>query len=233
MNVLVEARCLLIDFDGPVCTLFAGHPAAAVAGDMRLLISRHFGGELPPALAALRHDPLRILVEVAALGDERLTREVAKACREGEATAVRSAMPTAGAEEVLSAARDSGRRVGVVSNNGSDPVHDYLREHGLIRYIDGLVARVDGMHPRLLKPHPFLLERSFTATRTEPEDAVFVGDAVTDIEAGHAAGIRTIGYANKPGKHEHLTAAGADAVIGSMLTLAAALRETPVGPPPI
>jgi phosphoglycolate phosphatase-like HAD superfamily hydrolase len=38
-----------------------------------------------------------------------------------------------------------------------------------------------------------------------------------------AAGIRSIGYANKPGKREKLTAQGADVVITSMEELASTL----------
>jgi phosphoglycolate phosphatase len=43
-----------------------------------------------------------------------------------------------------------------------------------------------------------------------------VGDSITDVEAGLAADIWTIGYANKPGKDEALRDAGADAVLDSM-----------------
>jgi phosphoglycolate phosphatase len=43
------------------------------------------------------------------------------------------------------------------------------------------------------------------------------------VDAGRAAGVRTIGYANKPGKVEALSAAGADVILTSMLDLADAL----------
>jgi phosphoglycolate phosphatase-like HAD superfamily hydrolase len=50
-----------------------------------------------------------------------------------------------------------------------------------------------------------------------------VGDSVTDIEAGRAAGVATVGYANKPGKDVDL--AGADAVVTAMAELALAVRR--------
>jgi phosphoglycolate phosphatase len=56
-----------------------------------------------------------------------------------------------------------------------------------------------------------------------------VGDSVTDIEAARAAGVRSIGYANKPGKFGQLTAAGADAVVTEMAALAAALTAISAG----
>jgi phosphoglycolate phosphatase len=120
--------------------------------------------------------------------------------------------------------------VAVVSNNAGEAIETYLRSHNLIRYIDGLAARFDGMPPRLLKPHPFLIERGLTAVHARPTDAVFIGDSVTDIEAGQAAGTPTIGYANKPGKHQRLTDAGADAVIHTMQPLVQALQPVTDGP---
>ncbi|MGR6997287.1 HAD family hydrolase [Yinghuangia aomiensis] len=52
---------------------------------------------------------------------------------------------------------------------------------------------------------------------------MFIGDAVRDVEAGHAAGVQTIGYANKPGKGERLATAERSAVVDSMGLVAEAL----------
>jgi len=48
-----------------------------------------------------------------------------------------------------------------------------------------------------------------------------------DIEAGLAADVWTLGYANKPGKDEAFRDAGADVVVGSMTELAEATGRTP------
>ncbi|WP_308285698.1 HAD family hydrolase [Actinoplanes hulinensis] len=229
-DLLARTRCLLIDFDGPICSVFAGHPATTVADELRMVIRRRFGGELPPAIAGLDADPLQILIAVARLDDERLTREVADAGRDAEVTAAETAAPTAGADEVLRAARDKGRQVAIVSNNANAAIRAYLHNHDLARYIDGIVARYDGMDPRLLKPHPFLLERGLAGMNATPMTTAFIGDSVTDIEAGRAAGIPTIGYANKPGKRQRLTNAGADIVIDSMHELTEALHKTETRP---
>jgi hypothetical protein len=47
---------------------------------------------------------------------------------------------------------------------------------------------------------------------------------------GRAAGVRTIGYANKPGKRDRLTDAGADIVIDSMQALAVSLCHAAANP---
>jgi beta-phosphoglucomutase-like phosphatase (HAD superfamily) len=36
------------------------------------------------------------------------------------------------------------------------------------------------------------------------------------MQAGHAAGVSPIGYANRPGKHEQLSEAGAELVVSQM-----------------
>jgi phosphoglycolate phosphatase len=229
-DLVARARCLLIDFDGPICAVFAGHPAATVAQQLRDTVRERFGGELPPGIAALSSDPLQILGQVDALGDDELTRTVADACRDAETAAVATARATPGAEDLLRAAHHTGRRVAIVSNNASTAVETYLRSHNLTRHIDAVAARFDGMPPRLLKPHPFLIERGLTSVHARPAEALFIGDSITDVEAGQAAGTPTIGYANKPGKHRRLTDAGADTVIDTMQSLAQALQSVATGP---
>ncbi|MEU4564892.1 HAD family hydrolase [Actinoplanes sp. NPDC023936] len=225
-ELIGQTRHLLIDFDGPICSVFAGYPAPAIADELREIIRQHCGGTLPPELTEPHGDPLRLLVDVAELGDDELTGKVTDTCRDAEVTAVKSAAGTPGAEEVVRIASAAGRRVTVVSNNATAAICDYLQSHGLSPYVVGVAARFDGMDPRQLKPRPFLLERALDGTGAPRKSTVFIGDSATDIEAGIAAGVATIGYANKPGKHQKLADAGADVVIDSMRVLAAELRST-------
>jgi len=225
-----RARCLLIDFDGPICAVFAGYSAATVASHLHQVIRLRLDGQLPPGIAELTTDPLQILAQVDLLGDDKLTGAVADACRGAETTAVATARPTPGAEDLLRVAHQTSRRVAIVSNNATAAVETYLNINNLIRYVDGLAARIDGMPPRLLKPHPFLIQRALTTMHAQPAEAMFIGDSVTDIEAGQAAGTPTIGYANKPGKHQSLTAAGADAVIDTMQPLCLVLQTATARP---
>ena len=52
---------------------------------------------------------------------------------------------------------------------------------------------------------------------------MLIGDTVTDIQAATAAGVRSIGHANKPDKANVLNDAGADAVATTMDEIASAL----------
>jgi HAD superfamily hydrolase (TIGR01509 family) len=222
-DLLGRTSALLLDFDGPICAVFAGYPASTVAAELHAVIADRLG-TVPPEIAELTTNPLRILRRVADLGDAELTRAIADACRDAEVAAVATASPTPGAGDVLRAARECGRRVAVISNNSSDAVEKYLQSRDLVRYIDGIAARFDDMDPRLLKPDPLMVKAGLATVRARPADAVLVGDSVSDIEAGRAGGTATIGYANKPGKHERLTDAGADVVIDTMTELADAVR---------
>ncbi|GAA2562076.1 HAD family hydrolase [Winogradskya consettensis] len=226
-EVVNGAEVLLVDFDGPICAVFAGYSAATIASDLQALIRSHLSGELPPSIAALSMNPLQILREVADLGDNALAVAVAVACRDAEVMAAATATPTLGAVQLFEAAQASGRPVIIVSNNATEAVGAYLQKHDLSHYIEGVAARFDGMDPRLLKPDPFLLHRGLEEPRALDRRAIFIGDSTTDVEAGLAVSIPTIGYANKPGKDHRLSEAGAVVVTDSMLILADEVRRTP------
>jgi phosphoglycolate phosphatase len=71
-----------------------------------------------------------------------------------------------------------------------------------------------------MKPNPDVIVRALGSLGVKPELAVLIGDTVTDIEASLLVGVRSIGYAAKPGRREELERAKADFVIASMAALA-------------
>lgn len=110
----------------------------------------------------------------------------------------------------------------MVSNNASSAIQAYLDAHGLNGCVAGVFGRVPG-DPSSMKPSPRLLHNAMEAASATPTECIFIGDAARDVQAGHAAGVATIGYANKPGKESALAAAGAAAVVDSMEQVAVAL----------
>ncbi|MFD7576952.1 HAD family hydrolase [Kitasatospora sp. NPDC059817] len=218
-DVLRPVKHVLLDFDGPVCSVFAGLPAAEVARRLRegLLAS----GEQAPVGAEEENDPLALLRLIADARPD-LTKSTDAALAVLETEAVRGARPTSGGESVLRAAVLSGRLVSVVSNNARVAIESYLAEHGLNDYVAGVFGRALG-DPSSMKPNPCLLLEAMEAAGTRPEHCIFIGDAARDVEAGEAAGVPTIGYANKPGKDTKLAAAGAVVIVDSMRIIAKAL----------
>jgi phosphoglycolate phosphatase-like HAD superfamily hydrolase len=231
-DLLGRTRAVLLDFDGPVCALFAGRPMASVAADLHAIIGERLG-TVPAEIVEPAVDPVHLLRRVAALGDAELSSAVADALRAAELAAVATARPTPGARDVFRTAQVTGRRVGVVSNHHGDAVEKYLHANDLLQYVDGIAGRCDGMDPRDLMPDPLLVRAGLTAARqtarVQPAGAVLVGDSASVVEAARAAGVPTVGYANQPGTRERLAAAGADIVVETLDELADALRMTAGG----
>jgi phosphoglycolate phosphatase len=223
--IVGRTRTLLLDFDGPVCRLFAGYRAPVIAEQLRILIAQRLDA-LPAGVVDA--GPIEVLRQSADLHDPELTHALAEALRDAEVTAAASAAPTPGLREVLQAVHDTGRRVVIVSNNSAEAVRAYLDREGLTSEFALVIARYDGMDPGLLKPHDHLVHLALTALDAAASSTVLLGDSPSDINAGRALGLPTIGYANRPGKRERLAGAGADTIVDTMAELAAAIRSTPV-----
>jgi len=223
-RLIAHRRTILLDFDGPVCSIFAGYPAPVIAEQLRDLVRRRVLS--PPDIQGTT-DPLAVLRLVDGLGNQPLTRLVARALQVAETTAVETAVPTPGAHEVIRAAASSGRRVGIVSNNSEDAINSYLTRHALKADVQVVAARYPDMPASLMKPHPRLLTRALDALGTQAADAVFVGDSVTDMQAAKALAITGIGYAANAARAAKLRRAGAEAVIATMHQLARAIRKAP------
>jgi len=119
MSLLRETQILLVDFDGPVCSVFAGLPAARIARQLRGLLWRH-GVALPDPVME-KDDPHEILRYTGSLRRAELTRIVDDALTAAEVEAARVARPTPYAREVVVAARETGRPVAIVSTTPPRP----------------------------------------------------------------------------------------------------------------
>ncbi|GGV04061.1 hydrolase [Kitasatospora herbaricolor] len=215
-DVLRPAKHILLDFDGPVCSVFAGLPAPEVARRLRDGFLAD-GGQARSGDEE-ENDPLALLRLISATRPD-LTEGADAALTALETEAVRVGRPTPGGESVLRACARSNRLVSIVSNNSGTAIKAYLSEHGLGDYVAGVFGRIPG-DPSSMKPSPRLLLEAMEAAGSGPERCVFIGDAARDVEAGKAAGVPTIGFANKPGKDLKLAAAGAVVISDSMQLIA-------------
>jgi phosphoglycolate phosphatase len=215
IDVMGGSRYVLLDFDGPVCDVFAGLPPGDVADELRALLTASFTDPLPDDVVTSQ-DPLLIVHQVAGFAPH-LSRDIDAALCRAELHAIESATPTPGVMEFIAACTDTTRPLAIVSNNSTPAIEKYLTKHGLsggVRYVAGR----DPSDPRRMKPDPFLLAQASAALNADPETTVLIGDSTTDIQAARAHGIQIIGYANKPGKQH--TLAHADALTIDMADLA-------------
>ncbi|MET7865385.1 HAD family hydrolase [Micromonospora taraxaci] len=221
-RLLGEVGALLLDFDGPVCSVFAGYPAPQVAAELVDVLRRH-RVDVPPDLAN-EPDPLEVLRRTGAAGDQGVMRVVEDALCAAERRAAESAEPTPYGREVIVAARQVGMPVAVVSNNSAGAVTAYLAARRLATHVSPVVGRAYA-DPDRMKPNPELILQAVRAVDEPPHRCVLVGDSLSDIDGARAAGVRAIGYANRPAKVERFRAAGADTVITSMGEISRVLIE--------
>ncbi|MFY1617852.1 HAD family hydrolase [Micromonospora sp. WMMD736] len=221
-RLLGEVGAVLLDFDGPVCSIFAGYPAPQVAAEL-VDVLRQSGVDVPPDLAS-EPDPLEVLRRASATGDQGITRAVEDALCAAERRAVDAAEPTPYAREVIVAAGQAGIPVAVVSNNSPGAVTAYLAAHRLAGYVSSVVGRAYA-DPGRMKPNPEPILQAARALNQLPARCVLVGDSLSDIQGAQAAGTTVVAYANRPLKVEAFRAAGADVVITSMGALASALLD--------
>jgi phosphoglycolate phosphatase len=226
-QIITGTRHLLLDFDGPICSIYAETPDAAVAEQLRGIL-RGAGVSFPPEVAA-QPDPLEVFSYAAGLSPQTADlaqRELTKL----ETRAAATAKPCEGAADLIATAERTGRAVIIVSNNSSYAILEYLAIHQ-IGPVAGVVGR-DDSDPELMKPSPYLVRAAVSILDAHPAECAFVGDSTTDMLAGRLAGVPVIGYANKPGKAELLTQAGADTVTTGLDEITTALRLTPRPPLP-
>ncbi|MFD7225115.1 HAD family hydrolase [Streptomyces sp. NPDC059892] len=214
-----SVRCVLFDFDGPVCALFRNHPAPGVAGRLldwlpagvRRLVRAEDGGPVTDPQVILRAvgelDPGSALVSGL---EARLTEE--------EVLATESAVPSPGAAELIRALGDAGVVLAVTTNNSPRAVRRYLERTGLADCFGPHIhGRTHDPHdPRRLKPHPDCLARALASTGAAAGESVMIGDAVADFLAAKQLGIRFLGYATRESKSEVLYEVGARVAVDEL-----------------
>lgn len=215
-ELIESAKCVLFDFDGPVCHLFQNRPTPAIAERLRALVldSRPDSDWLPRTT-----DPLEILraaFEQPAMVESGVARDIERALTEEELAAAPGAFPTAYADTLVRTLAATGRRLAVTTNNSPQAVERYLQT----RLTDDLFA--GGIHGRSatgtlrLKPDPDCLRRALDATGTPAQEALMIGDAPRDLEAARAAGVAFLGYAHNERKAAELHAAGSAHAVDSL-----------------
>lgn len=111
---------------------------------------------------------------------------------------------------------------GIVTNKPAALAESLLARLGL-QGLPGVVVGGDTLPQR--KPHPAPLQHAARALGIEPRDCIYLGDAERDVEAGRAAGMRTVatsyGYI-RPG--EDFTRWNADAQVDHPRKIGGLLR---------
>ncbi|MFF3886482.1 HAD family hydrolase [Streptomyces sp. NPDC001914] len=229
-ELVARTRYVVLGFDGPICQLFSGPSATALA---RARLDRLTEPDLRDALLAEEErdptDPYRALTAVAGRhpDGEALARLDAWLTRT-ELAAVPTAMPTAYADPLLHTWAAVGARLAVATGTSAQAVTSYLNTRGLThRFAPYIFGRAPHRGTSLPRPAP--LELALGAMGAEPDASLMIGAAPEDHAAAHRAGVRFLGYARRPARARALREAGVPArcVTDSLEPLLRGLRELP------
>jgi phosphoglycolate phosphatase len=217
-ELLAHASCLLLDFDGPLCRLFAHSSPVRIARAMRGLLAAGGAPLTDPEFAAT-DDPHRIV-------QAPVTRELAVALElllaAEEELAARSATPTPDAEEFVRLMAERGLLLAITTNNAPRAVETYLKDQALDGWFEGRIFGRSTEDPRRMKPHPDCLLRALETLEVAPRDCLMIGDSPADAAAAAAAGTPFLGYARSADRvarlqrgHPYPVVVGMRALIGA------------------
>lgn len=206
-ELIENAGALLLDFDGPVTALMPP-PLNAQAAERARAALGHV--QLAPQIKETT-DHLAVLRWAVGHAPGHLP-DVERACAEAESECAGISEPSPEIGGLLAVACKRQIPVGIVSNNSEQAVRAFLGRFEWARCIEPVVARTVET-AGLMKPHPYLVDAAVRRLGTPASRCVFIGDAVSDVEAGLAAGVPVIGLAKTPVRGSALRAAGARALI--------------------
>jgi HAD superfamily hydrolase (TIGR01549 family) len=205
-ELITPVRFVLWDLDGPICRLFAGHPAHQVARDLVELVEGRGLGGLLTSEERRTQDPQIVLRGVHLRRPESdLIIELEEWLTRQELLAVPGAYPTAHADPLIRTWA-SRARFAITTNNAALAAARYIESRGLtdcFPYIYGRTRRID-----LMKPDPHYLHQALNAMGADPSASLMIGDAPSDFMAAQKARVSFLGYARNEVKLRALLAAG-------------------------
>lgn len=219
-RIMANTEVLLLDFDGPVCSIFTGIKADYIARQLRALLMNEGHTDLPSEIADVK-DPFAVF-DYSAMVGKRQARSIEAALRTYEVDATVTAEPTSGSHELIKRWLATGRKIAIVSNNSEAAVNAYLLRHKLTYSPVPVFART-APDPGLLKPSPHLINQAVHALDARRGNTVLIGDSLTDLRAAHAANIRFVAYANKLYKVAQFKNAAAQTILTDLRPIVEAI----------
>jgi len=162
----------------------------------------------------------RLAESGAARRAERFGADAEAVLKEIELHHARRTAAVDGAEELLRALASAGIKTAVVTRNCRAASELSLKLAGLV--CDVVITRED---VGSVKPNPDHLHAALVRLGVEPSGALMVGDYTLDIQAGKAAGMRTVAFLRPYRQPGFFDDAAPDAVITSLRELLDALVD--------
>ena len=220
-GILRRTRHLILDFDGPVCTLYARKPARLAADRLREILAPHIR-EIPSAVATAT-DPLAVLAYAAGISPQLAEQADAELTRY-ELSAAATAQPAGYSHDVIASAREGHRTITVISGSAR-AVLAYLDRASLDELVGLVVGRTGDAPEAAAERH--LVGRALSALSADPATCTLVAESASVLASARASGIATIAYARTQAV-QNLTSAHAEATVTSLADLVLRLRALPL-----
>lgn len=94
-----------------------------------------------------------------------------------------------GTRETLEACRALDVKMAVATSSVGRLIRPFLQRHGIEKYFDFVVT---GEQVENGKPHPDIYLKAAAGVQTDPKNCLVIEDALAGLEAGRAAGARTV-----------------------------------------
>jgi phosphoglycolate phosphatase len=206
MRKLHHIRAIVFDFDGTLAVLNI---------DFSLMRDRIFGlmkrygiGEeliQEKYLLEIIDEVYKILWEKNPPSAEAFYQESHRILHEVEMKAAEEGKLIPGTEATLKSLKREGINIGIITRNCEDAVRKVFPD--INDFCDVFVSRNS---VKKVKPHPDHLTCVMELLKVSGEEAVMVGDHITDIQAGKRVGMETIGVLTGRTKKEEFEKAEAD-----------------------
>jgi HAD superfamily hydrolase (TIGR01509 family) len=116
--------------------------------------------------------------------------------------------PLQGCVDLLHQLHARGHKLGIATSSSN--VLPYLNRWGVRILFDAIIGRED---VKRRKPHPEVVLRCLETLGINPDEAVYVGDSMVDIQAGNAAGLHTVGVLTGTSTREVLAEVSPDYIL--------------------
>ncbi len=126
------------------------------------------------------------------------------------------------AEAVLEQLSMAGYRLAVVTSAEYERTIEYLSYRSIDQFFEVVVAMREGLRP---KPAPDMMQEALRQLDCTPEEAITIGDMITDAQSAQAAGTTFVGITHGFASREELLEAGADYLIDSLAEFPIFLKQ--------
>ena len=203
-------KAVIFDFDGTLAPLSLNFDH--MREEIEAISGRYVSRE---ELAELHHlYTLELIYTIEARLKEKGTRFRREAFEKLCALEVRASQgghPYPYTKDVLAALREKAMKLGIITRNCLKAVKTVFP--GIERWVDTIVTRDD---TDLVKPNPAHADIVLSKLGVHPHEAILVGDHPTDIMAGRAAKMHTVGVLAGRTQKDTFGEAGADHIVADI-----------------